>query len=395
MGENAYSSTLFHTAIIGGGAGGLFCAGSFDTPKIVLEARPRPAGKVMISGGGKCNFSNRFVTPADYLSRQEHFCKSALSAFTPRHFTDLLDQAGIPWEERTEGRLFALHQGDIARWLVQRAQQHHTTLACNVRVLDITWQKDIFLLTTSLGPIRAQHVVLATGGISFPQAGGNRFGFTIARHLNLPVVEPRPALCGLLLPKDQRSRFALLAGNSLPVRVRCKKHTFEDALLFTHEGFSGPAMLQISLFWQEGDVIEIDFLPHQDAFSLFRQHKNSRTTLAGALAPYLPSKIAHTLLATLQRDLANASKQQLQEAAEAIHHFRFLPQGTSGYTKAEVTAGGIDTRSLHPSTCEVRTQPGLFIIGELLDVTGRLGGFNLHWAWCSGAVAAAALKKRF
>jgi len=395
MSDSPYSSTLFHTAIIGGGASGLFCAGSFDTPKIVLEARSQPAAKVAISGGGKCNFSNRFVTAADYVSKQPHFCKSALAAFTPDDFTALLDADNIPWEERTDGKLFALQQGDIARWLIQRAKKHNTTLACNVRVLDITRQNDLFLLTTSAGLIRAQHVVLATGGISYPQAGGNRFGLTMARHLHLPVTEPRPALCGLLLPKEKRSIFARLAGNSLPVRVKYRQHTFEDALLFTHEGFSGPAILQISLFWQEGEPIEIDFLPGQDALSLFQQHKNSRTTLAGALAPYLPSKIAHTLLGPLQRDLANASKKHLQEAAAVVHRFQFLPQGTAGYTKAEVTAGGIDTRSLHASTCEVRTQPGLFIIGELLDVTGRLGGFNLHWAWCSATVAADTLKKRF
>ena len=387
--------SVFHTAIVGGGASGLFCAGSFSAPKIVLEANPVPAKKLAVSGGGKCNFSNRNISAANYLSQNKHFCKNALAAFKPADFTALLDRTRVPWEERTHGRLFAKHAQDIVRFLVARAKEQHTRLALGVQVLNIKKEQGLFILATSAGTVRAKNVVLAAGGLSFPSLGASSFGLKTAEKLGLSLIAQRPALCGLTWPKELRSRFAGLAGNSLPVIIRQDKYAFADDLLFTHEGISGPAVLQLSLFWQAGLPIEINFLPGRSALELLHAFKNSSKTLATVLGNYLPGNIARVLLAEVNVPLANATRAQLQQAADRLHRFLFHAAGTFGYTKAEVTAGGVDTRALNPSTLECRQIPGLFITGELVDVTGNLGGFNLHWAWASAWAAAQTLRQRF
>lgn len=396
MDANELKNTVFHTTIIGGGASGLFCAGSFDAPKIVLEANTKPALKVSVSGGGKCNFSNKSVSAADYLSQNKHFCKNALAAFKPQDFIRLLDQERIPWEERQNGQLFAKDAREIVRFLTTRAKHHNTHVALDVRALNIKQENGLFITDTSAGPIRSQYLVLAAGGLSYPALGANGFGLKIARQLGIAEIEERPALVGLTLPKEVRPRFAALAGNSVPARVWCGKKSFEGPVLFTHDGISGPAVLQISLFAEPGETVYIDFLPGQNAAAIFAAAKNSNKTFSAALAENgLPAKVAKALLGELERDLANASRAQLEAAALAVNRFAFIPAGTAGLTKAEVTAGGIDTREINPSTMEVRRIPGLYIIGELLDVTGRLGGFNLQWAWSSGFAAAKSLEKRF
>ena len=391
----SFDNTLFHTAIIGGGAAGLFCAGSFNTPKIILEASEHPAQKLHVSGGGKCNFTNRFVSAHDYLSQNPHFCKRALAAFGSNDFINLLKEENIPFEERSDGRLFAQTAQEIVSFLLRRAKIANTRLACGVRVLDILPEDGIFLLHTSTGTLRAQHVVLATGGLSYPALGANPFGWQLARKLDLNVIDPAPALCGLQFPKEKRAIFSTLAGNSLPARVRCGKHVFEDQLLFTHDGVSGPAVLQISLFWKPGQEIEIDFLPGQNAAEIFSQHKTKNQLFSSAIGPRLPGKIAKMLLTDINVPLANASRTQLDAAIRELHHFRFIPAGTAGYTKAEATSGGVDTRELKAATLQTRKIPGLYIIGELVDVTGRLGGFNLQWAWSSAFAAAQDLAKKF
>lgn len=384
---------LFHTAIVGAGASGLFCAGSFSASKIILEANSSPARKVAVSGGGKCNFTNTTIAAANYISQNKHFCKNALAAFKPADFTSLLDQNHIPWQERSHGRLFARQATDIVRFLIRRARAQSTELALDTRVLDIQKEKELFVLSTSAGPVRAKHVVLATGGLSFPALGTGAFGLQIARRLGLNVVEPRPALCGLMWPKEMREHFATLAGNSLPVVIRQGKHVFEDDLLFTHEGISGPAVLQLSLFWCKDSAVEINFLPGQEVTDILYQNKNSSKTFSSVMKDFLPGKIARVLLAPCDSPLANASREQILKASHLLHHFQFNAAGTFGYTKAEVTAGGVDTRELNPSTLECRRIPGLFVIGELADVTGNLGGFNLHWAWASAWAAAQALQQ--
>ncbi len=396
MDANELKNTVFHTTVIGGGASGLFCAGSYNARKIVLEANPKPALKVSVSGGGKCNFSNRIVSAEDYLGKNKHFCKNALAAFKPQDFTRLLDQERIPWEERQNGQLFAKDARDIVRFLTARAKRGNTHLALGVRALNVKKENGLFITDTSAGPVRSQYLVLASGGLSFPALGAGGFGLTAARRFGIAEVETRPALVGLTLPKELRVRFAALAGNSVPARVWSGKKSFEGPVLFTHDGVSGPAVLQISLFAAPGDTVCIDFLPGENASAVFSAAKNSNKTFSGALAEKgLSAKIAKVLLGELERDLANASRAQLEAAAMAVNRFAFIPAGTAGLTKAEVTAGGIDTREINPTTFETRKIAGLYAIGELLDVTGRLGGFNLHWAWSSGFAAAKALEKRF
>ena len=390
-----FDNTVFHTAIIGGGAAGLFCAGSFSAHKIVLEANDKLAQKVRVSGGGKCNFSNRCVTAQDYQSSHKHFCKNALAAFQSSDFLNLLQQAAIPWEEREQGRFFAKNANDVVQFLIQRAKKANTQFACGVQVLDLQYQDGLFTLHTSAGTIQANHVVLATGGPSYPALGGSSFGWQLARRLGLHVIEPRPVLCGLKLPKPQRMIFAPLAGNSLPVRVHCEKHHVEDQLLFAHEGFSGPAILQISLFWKPGQPIEIDFLPHTQAAVVLSQHKTKNQLFSSVLKDYFPGKTAKILLQGQDVPLSNASRLQLENAIKQIHQFSFTPTDTFGYTKAEATAGGVDPRELNATTLQTRSIPGLYIIGELVDVTGRVGGFNLQWAWSSAFAAAKDLAHKF
>lgn len=393
--RNEIKNTVFHTAVIGGGASGLMCAGSFSHRKILIERNAKPGQKVSVSGGGKCNFSNRSVSAADYLCQNKHFCKSALTAFKPQDFLNLLEQDGIKWEERSHGQLFAFDAQDIVRLLLRRAKAANTLFLTDTLALDVRFENGLFVIDTSAGPVRAQRAVLSCGGLSFPTLGASGFGVKIARKFGLEIIEQRPALAGLMLPKNLRERFCKLAGNSLKAAVSCGKRTFEEQLLFTHEGVSGPAVLQASLYWTPGETVEIDFLPGTDANELFRAQKNSHKTFSATLAEKLSAKIAKTVLGPLDRDLANASRAELEAAAAAVNRFSFAPQGTSGYTRAEVTAGGVDTREINPVTFEARRAPGLYVTGELLDVTGRLGGFNLQWAWSSGRAAAHALEKLF
>ena len=382
----------YHTVIIGAGASGLFCAGSFAGPKLILDHNKLPGVKVGISGGGKCNFTNLSVTAADYLCAQKHFCKNALAAFKPQDFVRLLDEAGVLYEQRTHGQLFAKRAQDIVQFLVRRAKAAHTDFALNTQVLEVRPENDAFVVRTSAGTVHAQHVVLACGGLSYPALGATPFGIKTARQLGLNLVEQRPALCGLVVPKELRKLCQTLAGNSTPAEVKTGKYTFTEQLLFTHEGISGPAVLPASLFWNEGEKVTVNFLPGSDVLALFHTYKNTPKKMSAILP--LPGKMAPVLLGALDTPLANATKAQLETAARQINAWEFIPAGTAGYTKAEVTAGGVDVREVNPSTFETKKVPGLFIIGELLDVTGRLGGYNLHWAWASAWGAARELIKK-
>lgn len=382
----------YHTAIIGAGASGLFCAGSFATPKIIIDHNKIPGVKVGISGGGKCNFSNISVTAADYQSQSKHFCKNALAAFKPQDFITLLEQAGIAYEQRAHGQLFAKNAQDIVQFLVYRAKTQNTDFALKTEVLDIQKKDEEFIVRTSAGTIQARHVVLACGGLSYPALGASSFGIKIARQFELNVIEQRPALCGLSVPKELRPICKMLVGNSTLAQVSTGKHTFTEQLLFTHEGFSGPAVLPVSLFWSEGEKVRINFLPDIEALSLFYKQKNTSKKMS-TLLPFT-GKIGAVLLGQLDKPLSNATKTDLEQASRHLNAFEFIPAGTAGYTKAEVTAGGIDTREINPSTFEVKKVSGLFVTGELLDVTGRLGGYNLHWAWSSAYCTAQKLIKK-
>ena len=383
----------YHTAIIGAGASGLFCAGSFTQPKIILDHNPRPGVKVHISGGGKCNFTNRSVSAADYVCAQKHFCKNALAAFKPADFTRLLDAAHIPYEERAHGQLFAQRAQDIVHFLRHRAEQTNTDFALSTEVLAVQPGEDGFVVRTSSGMIHVRHVVLACGGVSYPKLGASVFGIKTARQFGLEIIPQHPALCGLTFSKELQRTFKILAGNSTPAEVKTGKYAFTESLLFTHEGLSGPAVLPVSLFWKEGETVTVNFLPGQDVRALFAAHKNTPQKMSAVL-PFT-GHIAKTLLGPLDQPLANATRTDLETAARKLSGFTFIPSGTAGYTKAEVTAGGIDTREINPSTFEMKKVPGLYAIGELLDVTGRLGGYNLHWAWASGYCAGQHLARQF
>lgn len=392
---NELKNTVFHTAIIGGGASGLMCAGSFDRSKILIEHNAKPGAKVSVSGGGNCNFSNRSVSAADYLCQNKHFCKNALAAFKPQDFLRLLEENHLPWEERSHGQLFAFGAQHIVQMLVRRAREANTQLLTDTQALDVRQENGLFVINTSAGPVRAQYLVLACGGLSFPALGASAFGIKIAQKFGLNIIEQRPALAGLSFPKELRERFKILAGNSLKATVSCAKHSFTDQILFTHEGISGPAVLQASLYWTPNQVVSVNFLPDEEANAFLHTQKNTAKTFTAALRGKLPGKTAKVLLAGLPDDLSNASRSALEEASRRLNHFAFVPAGTAGYTRAEATAGGVDTREINSSTFQARRVPGLYIIGELLDVTGRLGGFNLQWAWSSGFSAAKDLEKKF
>lgn len=383
----------FHTVIIGAGASGLFCAGSFAARKLVLDHNPLPGKKVSVSGGGKCNFSNLHLCAQDYLCTQKHFPKNALAAFSPADFIALLDKEYIAYTTRGEGQLFAQSAGEIVKFLVDRATHQQTEFSFNTQALGIKKTDTGFVVQTSKGLIGAQQVVLACGGLSYPSLGASSFGKKIAQQFELSFVEQRPALCGFTFPKNLRAAFSLLAGNSTFCMVQAAQHTFKGPILFTHEGISGPAILQSSLFWKPFEAITVDFLPGIDSLQFLYQHKNETHPISRILAEKLHPKITKALLGTRDQALCNISKRDLQAAAASLNRFTFIPQGTSGYTKAEVTAGGIDTREINPHTFECKKVKGLYIIGELLDVTGRLGGFNLHWAWASAYACAQALCK--
>ena len=387
-------STTCHTVIIGAGAAGLMCAGSFNADKIVIEHNARAGAKLAVSGGGKCNFTNQTVTAAHYQSQSKHFCKNALAAYKNTDFLHLLESASIPFTKMPSGQYFAQNAQDVVDFLVRRAQEAASRIWLNTQALKVEKTSSGFTVRTSRGTVQAGRVVLASGGLSYPALGASNFGIKTAREMGLNIVEPRPALVGLVLPKPLRQQTLHLAGNSLPVAIKVGKFSTQGSLLFTHEGISGPAVLQASLFWR-GEPVEINFLPQVNATEFLRAHKNINKPFSSLLADKISPKIAKTLLGELDVCAANATHAQLLKAAERLNRFSVIPAHTAGLTKAEVTAGGVDVRQLHASTLECRQIAGLFIIGELLDVTGVVGGYNLQWAWSSGFCAAQALKNTF
>ena len=309
-------------------------------------------------------------------------------------FTKLLDENHIPWTNTPSGQFFAQRAQDIVTLLVRRAQQANTDFWLNTQALHILpARQGLYTVQTSRGSVQARHIVLAAGGLSFPALGASSFGLNAARQLGLSVVETQPALVGLSFPTEWKTRCAPLTGNSLPVQISCDKFSYTGPLLFTHEGISGPAVLQASLFWKEGEKVTINFLPDTDVLAFLRRNKQSPALFSALLADKIPAKISKALLGNYNVPAANATTAELQQAAQNLNHFSFVPKGTAGWTKAEVTKGGVDCREINPSTMQCRRFAGLFIIGELLDVTGMVGGYNLQWAWSSGWAAAKALEQ--
>ena len=398
----------FDTIILGAGAAGLFCAAlaaQRGRRVALLDHGSLPGRKILISGGGRSNFTNLQIAPDRYLSQNPHFAKSALASYTQHHFIELVQRHKIPYHEKTLGQLFCDHSAhailDLLLAECNRGPGSVTHLP-NARDIRIEHTNPGFHLTCALGEFTAPSLVVATGGLSIPKLGATSFGYDLARQFGLPIIEPRPALVPFLL-EGAESPWTKLSGLSTTVRAsvtapkspgqKSKKISFVEKMLITHRGLSGPAILQISSYWQPGAILEIDFAPTlpkgSQILAPVLAGRRDQLTFQASLRPHFPQRLADHLaqLAAPTR----WTNQALEAAEQSLRNWPFHPTGTEGYAKAEVTAGGIDTAALNSTTMESRTVPGLFFIGEVVDVTGWLGGYNFQWAWSSAAAAARAL----
>ena len=374
----------FDVVILGGGAAGLMCAmraGQRGRRVLVLDHAEKVGKKILISGGGRCNFTNRDARPEAFLSANPHFCKSALARYTQHDFIDLVNKHKIAWHEKTLGQLFC---DGSARQIVAMLLDECAAAGVDVRVahkVARVEKADRFIVTTDHGDFSAASVVLATGGLSIPKMGATGFAHEVSRHFKLRVTDTRPALVPLTLPVPE------ISGVSLDVEARCGRARFREALLFTHRGLSGPAILQVSSYWKPGQEITVDLLPDLDAASILKERKRTRpkAELRTVLAEILPQRLAQSRAP--EGLMANQRDRDLEAQATRLKAWTFVPTGTEGYAKAEVTLGGIDTDGLSSKTMEAKKVPGLFAIGEAVDVTGWLGGYNFQWAWSSGWVA--------
>jgi predicted Rossmann fold flavoprotein len=385
----------YDVIIIGAGAAGLMCAGvagQRGRSVLLLEQARQPGEKIRISGGGRCNFTNLHTSPANFLSENPRFCTSALSSFSQRDFLTLVESHGIAWHEKTRGQLFCDGSSrQIIDMLLAQCRKADVDLRSAVRVAAISRREDGFVVATDQGEFCAGSLVVATGGPSIPKMGSSGFGYKIAEQFGLKIVPPRPALVPLTFDAALLARFGNLSGVSVDAVVSCGKTRFDEALLFTHRGLSGPAILQISSYWREGHDLVIDMAPQADVLAGLKRWRSDRPRqeMATALAEFLPKRLAQTIaemIATPER-IADCSDKLLVSVAAAVTRWRVRPNGTEGYRTAEVTLGGVDTAALSSKTFETRSVPGLYFIGEVVDVTGHLGGFNFQWAWSSGVAA--------
>jgi len=387
----------FDAIILGAGGAGLMCAavaGQRGRRVLVIDHADQPGKKILISGGGRCNFTNIEAGADRYLSANPHFAKSALGRYRPADFIALVDRYGIAWHEKTLGQLFCDGSArQIVAMLLDECQSGDVTIRCGQPVREIDHADGHFTISYGQGAARAPALVIATGGPSIPKMGATGFAYDVARRFGLKVVEPRPALVPLTLGGEE-ALFRSLSGVASEVVARAGKTAFREAALFTHRGLSGPAILQISSYWRHGESIGIDFLPEQGAGWL-REAKRARPRagLHGVLSSVLPGRLADALAERFDvpGELANVPDRTLEAAERRLADWRFHPNGTEGFAKAEVTVGGIATTGLSSQTMEARSVPGLHVIGEAVDVTGWLGGYNFQWAWASGWAAGQAL----
>jgi predicted Rossmann fold flavoprotein len=400
------SMERFEAVVIGAGAAGLHCAaiaGQRGLTVLLLDHAPKIAEKIRISGGGRCNFTNRDVSAANFLSENPAFCRSALARYSPRDFIALVERHGIAWHEKHRGQLFCDGSSEqIISMLVAECDAGRVTRRQPCRVTVVRRVDSGFELATDAGAVSAPQLVVASGGLSIPKLGASDFGYRVAREFGHPVVEPRPALVPMTFDPGAWAPYVPLSGVSTDVAIATgsgrSRGWFEEDLLFTHRGLSGPAMLQISTYWRPGMAIEIDLMPQTDASDWFRNAKaTSRRQLGGELATLVPRRLAETWIALARLDAAQPLSQcrdsGLQRLAASLERWALTPSGTEGWRKAEVTAGGVDTRRLGSQTMESALVPGLYFIGEVVDVTGWLGGYNFQWAWASAAACARALKR--
>ncbi len=379
--------------ILGAGAAGLMCAieaGKRGRRVAVLERAEKIGKKILMSGGGRCNFTNLHCTSDNFISANPHFAKSALARYTPKDFIALAEKHRIPYHEKTLGQLFCDRAAsDIVQMLEEECQSAGVRILLNQDVREITRTTE-FVLRTAQEEFRAPALVVATGGLSIPKMGATSFGYEIARQFGLKVQPTRPALVPLTLAAKDQRRYCDLTGVSMEVIAQADGPGFREKMLITHRGLSGPAILQASSYWQPGKSVSIDLAPHRNVIeTVMRAKSRNETALKGAFVGILPKRFADRWIELHEpEDWTNDS---LQEFEKNLHHWKVGPSGTEGYEKAEVTAGGVDTDELSSKTMESRQVPGLFFIGEVVDVTGHLGGFNFQWAWASGAAAGRAL----
>jgi hypothetical protein len=378
--------------VIGAGAAGLMCAieaGKRGRSVMVLEHSERIGKKILISGGGRCNFTNVNAGPENYLSANPHFCKSALARYRPADFIALVEKHGIAYHEKKLGQLFCdFSSRQIVELLQAECYAARVEIKLNCRVLNVKKSTN-YQLETSTGSSECDSLVIATGGLSFPKIGATDFGYRIAKQFGLKMSATRPGLVPLLFNAEEQAAFGELSGISLEVAATAGDATFHENILFTHRGLSGPAILQVSNYRDETGPITLDLLPGKNATDLLATQRNSNKELKTALSQFLPQRFVQQWCARVSpsRPLNRYSAVELKDVARRLHAWQIQPAGTEGYSKAEVTLGGVDTGELSSKTMESRQVPGLYFIGEVVDVTGWLGGFNFQWAWASGHAA--------
>lgn len=378
--------------IIGAGAAGLMCAieaGKRGRSVIVLEHNEQVGQKIRISGGGRCNFTNIHATSNNFLSTNSHFAKSAFARYTPQNFIDLVTKHQIAFHEKALGQLFCDESSqNIIAMLKKECALAHVNIIVGVHINEVV-KNTTFVLTTNQGEFQAKSLVIASGGLSIPPLGASNFGYNIAKQFNINVNACRPGLVPITFKTKDLEIFKNLSGVSLEVIASFGDTHFREKMLFTHKGLSGPAILQISSYWQAGKPLIIDLLPDVDILQILKDNHSSKLNIKNFLKTYLPVRLAEILGDHFLKDkpLTQTSAEELKKIADFLHHWEVTPQGTEGYAKAEVTVGGIDTDELSSKTMETKKQPGLYFIGEVVDVTGWLGGFNFQWAWASGFAA--------
>jgi predicted Rossmann fold flavoprotein len=385
----------YDVIVLGAGAAGLMCAGVAGRrgrSVLLLEQARQPGEKIRISGGGRCNFTNLHTSPANFLSDNPRFCNSALSSFTQRDFIALVDSYRIAHHEKARGQLFCDGSSrQIVEMLLSECGKARAHLRPGIRISAVSKGDAGFVVVTDQGEFHGRSLVVATGGPSIPKMGSSGFGYRLAEQFGLKVVPPRPALVPLTFDTALLAQFADLSGVSVDAVVGCGKTRFEEALLFTHRGLSGPAILQISSYWREGQDLVIDMAPPVDVLAMLKQSRrvHPRQEMATALLDILPKRLARKIAdATLGPErIADFSDRLLAKVASDVKQWRVKPNGTEGYRTAEVTLGGVDTSGLSSKTFESKSVPGLYFIGEVVDVTCHLGGFNFQWAWSSGYAA--------
>lgn len=378
--------------VIGAGAAGLFCAieaGKRGRKVLVLEHATRVGKKIAISGGGRCNFTNINTSSENFISVNPHFCKSALARYTPTDFISLVEKHGIKYHEKKLGQLFCDDSSSqIINMLLSECAAVGVEIRCGCQVLKVQ-KEDSFSVDTDKRRFDSSSLVIATGGLSIAPLGATDFGYRLARQFGLRIEATRPGLVPLTLNSQMQKRLTKLSGVSLDASVTCSGKVFRENILITHRGLSGPAILQISTYWQPGEFIEFNLLPDEDVLDILKKNQSSDIELVNLLSQYLPKRFARSwceLFAT-SKPVKQYSESELDDIAQDIHRLRIAPSGTEGFKKAEVTVGGVATSELSSTTMEAKRVPGLYFIGEVVDVTGQLGGYNFQWAWASGYAA--------